>query len=179
MTPAGGRIAFSKSEIVEASEAAEARVDGFLAGNEPDPEDLFGAGIHDAEDTDPRWERWRDAVSQFRETGYWPHDPWYDPLPFPPGTRLSAFVWTLRGDEVWTWAGASWVRADPQPARRFRLLVGTVCDQRGQHKLTAVTTIHLVCDDCGITSETGSIVDLCGIRRGWHGRPGVSQRRLR
>jgi hypothetical protein len=150
----GQTFAFSQSEVLDASDMSRAWIDGFLAGNEPQPEEMFGIGIYDADDSDPRWSRWRDAVRQFRATGHWPHGPWHDVMPFPPSTRLSAFVWTLRGDEVWTWDGASWIRAEPPPERHFRSLRGTVCDQRGHHDLTAVTSVHSVCDDCGYTVET-------------------------
>lgn len=149
----GQTFSFSKNEVLDASETSRAWIDGFLAGNEPTPVDMFGVGIYDADDSDPRWSRWQDAVRQFRATGSWPHEPWHDLTPFPPGTRLPAFVWTLRGDEVWTWDGASWVRAEPQPERRFHLLLGTVCDQRGHCDLAVVTSVHTVCDDCGSTTE--------------------------
>ncbi len=109
--------------------------------------------MHDVPDSDPRWGRWHEACRLFRSTGTWSHEPWHDLIPFPGGTRLPPFVWTVRGDEVWVWKEGAWTRADSQPARRFRLLGGTVCDERSAHDLTAVTNVHLVCDDCGYTTH--------------------------
>ena len=154
-SPATGQtLSFSKSEVLDASDVSRAWIDGFLAGNEPQPDEMFGAGIYDADESDPRWRRWRDAVRQFRATGFWAHGPWHDLIPFPRGARLPEFVWTLRGDEVWTWDSVSWVRAEPQPERHTQLLLDTVCEQRGHHDVTAVTSAHAVCDDCGHTTET-------------------------
>lgn len=59
----------SLSEIVEMSPESSRWVQGFLGGNEPRPEDMFGPGIHDADDADPRWARWRAACAEFRTTG--------------------------------------------------------------------------------------------------------------
>ena len=143
----------SLSEIDEMSSASASWVAGFLAGNEPRPEDMFGPGVHDAYDSEPRLERWRRALDEFRASGEWPHARWEHLVPFPPGTKLPPFVWTLRGDEVWTWNGDDWVKADPQPRRQFRLLEGTVCFRRGHCDATGVTTVHVVCDDCGDTTQ--------------------------
>lgn len=150
-----GKVGFavSLSEIKEMSPESARWVAGFLTGNEPRPEDMFGLGMRDAHDSDPRWERWRRALAEFRATGDWPHAGWEHLIPFPPGTRLPPFVWTLRGDEVWTWNGDAWVRADPQPPRRFGHLEGTVCFEREHCVMTGVTTVHVVCDDCGDTGE--------------------------
>ena len=144
----------SLPEIEEMSPESARWVAGFLAGNEPDPEEMFGPGIHDADDADPRWERWRLAVADFRVTGKWPHAGWHYPIPFPSGLDLPAFVWTLRGDEVWAWAGSTWVKPIPSPPAGFHLLEGTVCFDRGHCRMTVVTDVHAVCDDCGHTSET-------------------------
>ncbi len=150
----GVHYSLSFSEIDEMSADSERWVAGFLAGNEPRPEDMFGPGIHDAHDSDPRWERWRRAVAEFRATGAWPHARWQYLIPFPAGTALPLFVWTLRGDEVWSWDGDAWVRADPQPPLRSGSLAGTVCAERGRCDDTMVTTVHSVCTDCGDTTET-------------------------
>lgn len=150
----GVHYSVSLSEIEDMSPDAVHWVAGFLVGNQPRPEDLFGPGIHDAHDSDPHWRRWTEAVEQFRRTGTWPHAGWSYLIPFPPGTTLPPFVWTHRGDEVWTWHGDAWVRADPQPAFRSGLLEGTVCFQRGHCGMTLVTTAHSVCDDCGATVGT-------------------------
>jgi hypothetical protein len=69
----GRRITLSKDEIEEAAPKAETWIDGFLAGNEPPPEELFGPSILDADDADPRWTSWRMEVRGFRDTGRWPH----------------------------------------------------------------------------------------------------------
>ena len=143
----------SISEIEDMSPEAARWVAGFLSGNEPSPEDMFGPGIHDAHDSDPRWERWRAALADFRATGEWPHAGWTHLIPFPPGIALPQFVWALRGDEVWTWDGNAWVRAFPQPARRHGLLEGTVCFERGHCNSTVLTSVHFVCDDCGSTDQ--------------------------
>ena len=145
-------FSISLSEIEEMSAESARWVAGFLAGNEPRPEDMFGPGIHDADDSDPRWARWRQAVSEFRTTGTWPHGPWKHLIPFPSGTTLPPFVWTLRGDEVWTWEGRRWVRAGPQPRRSDGLLEETPCVERGHCNMDAVTTVHAVCGNCGNTA---------------------------
>ncbi len=150
----GGTLMISKTEVREASDAALSWIAGYLIGNEPEPEDLFGASIHDAPEDDARWARWRDAVAIFRETGSWPHEPWRELHEFPNGTRLPEFVWTVRGDEVWTWNGRDWVLADPPPPRRFGLLDGSVCSARGRCDLEMVSTIHSLCFDCGWVTET-------------------------
>ena len=144
----------SLDEIEEMSAESSRWVAGFLAGNEPAPTEMFGPGIHDAPEEDSRWQRWHAAVDEFRTTGAWSHAQWRHLIPFPAGTTLPTFVWTLRGDEVWTWDGEAWVKANPQPARRGRLLEGTVCAGRGHCDVTMGTTVHGVCADCGDTSET-------------------------
>ena len=144
----------SLSEIDEMSPESARWVAGFLSGNEPEAEEMFGPGIHDANDSDSRWQRWRDALAEFRATGVWSHAGWGHLIPFPPGTVLPAFVWTLRGDEVWAWTGEAWARADPQPPRTHGLLQGTLCFERGHCNMAAVTTAHVVCDDCGDTAHT-------------------------
>jgi hypothetical protein len=71
-------ISICKNEIVEQSPEAEQWLAGFLAGNELRPEDMFGPSIDDAPDDDPRWGRWREAVTEFRQTGDWRYDRWPD-----------------------------------------------------------------------------------------------------
>jgi hypothetical protein len=66
-------LSVSLSEIEQASEPARYWIRGFLSGNEPPPPlDSEGYEIDDLED--PRWDRWREAVAQFRKTGAWPRD---------------------------------------------------------------------------------------------------------
>lgn len=145
----GDAIFFSLSQVTEATDSAKAWMAGFLAGSEPTAVDMFGVGILDAEDDDPRWDRWRSALADYRRTGDWPHEPWDHLLPIPDDVNLPAYVWTVRGDEVWQWDGGSWVLADPQPLRTFRLLEVTICIERGAHSMVVASTDHLICEDCG------------------------------
>jgi hypothetical protein len=69
-------LCVSKSQVTAASEEAKYWMDGFLTGTQPRAVDMFGLAIHDAEDSDPRWERWRAAIADFRRTGVWPHGRW-------------------------------------------------------------------------------------------------------
>jgi hypothetical protein len=64
----------SLSEIAEMSSEAASWIDGFLAGNGPDGQEMFGAEFHDFADDDPRVERWREAIRAFRRSGEWPTD---------------------------------------------------------------------------------------------------------
>lgn len=153
--PTGRRsIRFSLSEVTDASVLARAWIAGFLAGSEPEPNDMFGPGMVDAADDDPRWNRWRSAIAEYRRTGSWPHAPWTYLLPIPAGADVPDYVWTVRGAEVWRWDGADWVLADPQPVRNFRVLVGTVCGDRGTHSTDDLSTAHMLCPDCGYVIHT-------------------------
>ena len=71
----GDPIYFSMSDIVEATDTANAWIAGFLAGSEPDATTMFGVGFLD-DDDDPRWERWTEALSEYRRSGEWPHERW-------------------------------------------------------------------------------------------------------
>ncbi len=62
----------SLDEMEEMSPEAKSWVDGFLAGNAPNGEYMFGDEFHDLDDDDPRVEQWREAVASFRRTGQWP-----------------------------------------------------------------------------------------------------------
>lgn len=146
----------SLSEITEMSPEARYWITGFLHGNEPAPEDMFGPGIHDANDDDPRWTRWRTAVDEFVSTGEWRQPNWRRPRPFPSGTQLPSYVWTRRIDGIWHWQDGGWALADPQPELVGGMLAGTVCAERGRCDLTAVTPMHSVCDDCG-DSDDGTV----------------------
>jgi hypothetical protein len=127
--------------------------DGFLAGSEPAADAMFGVRIFDAEDDDPRWDRWRSALADYRRTGDWPHAPWEYLLPIPRGADIPSHVWTVRGDEVWQWKGDSWVVEKPQPSRLFRVLEGTTCHERNVHSMVVMSTAHLVCEECGLVSQ--------------------------
>ena len=151
--PDGEVLYISKSDVLEASDLAWAWIDGFLAGNAPPPSHQFGPSIHEAGDEDERLRRWREAVYEFRASGAWPHEEWRRLIPFAPGTELPAFTWTLQGDEVWEWADGQWRCADPQPQRDYKLLVGTLCHERGHCDLAAGDSAHAVCVDCGASVE--------------------------
>jgi len=161
----GMYLRVSKRDIAELSPEAEAWMAGFLAGNEPEPQDMFGPGGTEAADDDPRMVRWRQALAEFRRTGWWPQAGWVDVVPFPPGTRLPEFVWTRRGDEIWSWDGATWTKADPQPALASGRLSGSVCSQRGHCDLDHVTSVHLVCSGCG---ETTLVIPDGYNEENWH-----------
>jgi hypothetical protein len=147
-------VTFSKGEVTDASELSAAWVDGYLAGNAPSAGEMFGPQMADAFDEDSRFDRWRRAVADYRESGWWPYSPWRDTLPFPPAAELPDYVWELRGDEVWTWSSSTWLRADPQPALDGRVLAGSVCATRQHHSMVVASTAHIVCEDCGETRET-------------------------
>ena len=66
---------------------------------------------------------------------------------------MPSHVWTVRGDEVWQWDGDSWVLADQEPLRTFRVLDGTICDERNAHSMVVISTAHVVCEDCGFASH--------------------------
>ena len=150
----GVDLCVSKSEVINASREARYWIAGFLTASEPAASEMFGPAMFEAGDDDPRWQRWRAACAEFRETGSWLHSPWTEPLPFPAGTQLSVTPWVLRGDEIWIWNGQAWARADPQPPRQFLLLKNTICFERGHCDMQTVTTVHAVCIDCGSTSES-------------------------
>ncbi|MCW2494457.1 hypothetical protein [Jatrophihabitans sp.] len=61
----------SKSEITACSTEASYWIDGYLHGAEPEASRMFGEGIWDSTDPDPRWEQWRDALDEFHATGVW------------------------------------------------------------------------------------------------------------
>lgn len=63
------RFCVSKSEIEDCSLEARYWIKGFLAGNEPDaPTNDEGDYLPDDA---PAFERWREAIKQFPETGIW------------------------------------------------------------------------------------------------------------
>jgi hypothetical protein len=153
----GYYVSISKYEITDASEMARAWIAGFLWGNEPEPEEMFGDRIYLLDDDhDPKWQRWREAVADFRETGLWIWGRWTRLTPFPEGTSLPEFVWTRRGGDVWTWAGTRWVEADPPPELvDAEFLAGSVCAERGAHNDPMTDPHHNVCMDCGRSHEIG------------------------
>lgn len=64
-------FAVSRSEIERCSSEAAIWIRGFLSGNEP-PVPLEPTGYSIDDDRDPRYKRWREAISEFRRTGAWP-----------------------------------------------------------------------------------------------------------
>ncbi len=124
-------VTISKNEITECSEEARYWIDGFLVGNEADADEMFGAAmLHDALDDDPRWERWRGALAQFRRSGVWMHERWRDLPAFPPwGGPPPVRVGAARGRSM-DLGRADMVLVDPQPLRSFHLLDGTLCAER-------------------------------------------------
>ena len=160
--PRHGGFNISRSDVVDASDLARVWIDGFLNGSEPRPEDMFGDGIHLLDDDhDPRWLRWRAAVGEYRRTGDWPYDPWRRLVPAP---DLPDGAWTLRGDEVWRWDGARWGLAEPQPALHWKMLAGSLCDERGHCDLEDRSR-HSVCVGCAHVSALGWLSDDYEIRR--------------
>jgi len=61
-------------EIEEMSAEAEIWISGYLAGNEPSGEEMYGEEWFEFADVDPRVERWRRAIALFRQTGVWATD---------------------------------------------------------------------------------------------------------
>jgi hypothetical protein len=141
------------SDVVEATDTANAWIAGFLAGSELDATTMFGVGILD-DDDGPRWERWAAALAEYRRSGDWPHERWQHLLPIPTGANLPPYVWMVRGDEVWRWDTDRWTLAVPQPPRTLRLIDGTACAERGTRSMATVSTVHLVCEQCGSASQT-------------------------
>lgn len=64
-------LSVSKSEIERCSDESSYWIRGFLSGNEP-AKPLEPDGYEIDELDDPRWQRWRDAIAEFRTTGTWP-----------------------------------------------------------------------------------------------------------
>jgi len=139
----------SLAEIEEMSPEAERWVRGFLAGNEPEPEHMFGPSIHDATDSDDRWPRWREAVANFRRTGDWEPEPWRELAVLPPDASFTVQPWTVIADELRQWNGIDWHCKAPGPARERTLLLGSVCHERRHHDLTVLAEGGAICDDCG------------------------------
>ncbi|MDQ6726113.1 MAG: hypothetical protein M3066_08125 [Actinomycetota bacterium] len=64
----------SLGEIEEMSAEAEIWINGYLAGNEPPGEEMYGEEWFELADDDPRFERWRRAITLFHQTGVWVTD---------------------------------------------------------------------------------------------------------
>ncbi|MDP1793701.1 MAG: hypothetical protein Q8K63_06140 [Acidimicrobiales bacterium] len=65
----------SLHEITAMSTSAEQWIDGFLAGSEPEPADMFGAESDEWDSSDPRLDEWRRVIGRYRRTGIWPPPP--------------------------------------------------------------------------------------------------------
>ena len=98
----------SLDDIEEMAEESALWVQGFLNGNEPGPADMFGPAIHQADESDPKWQRWRAAVAKFRDTGRWAPARWRQLPPTPPDIEGAPRAWTVIGDEYWSWDGHEW-----------------------------------------------------------------------
>ena len=134
-------------------------VEGYLAGAEPEPQQVFGPDIHDVGFEDERWLRWQQMVRDFRASGTWLLQDWWDPAPLPAVAlaSLSAVPWVVRGADVWIWQGQEWVRAQPQPVVSRGFLVGSACELRDDHDedQVEVSEQQWVCRDCGHLTEFG------------------------
>jgi hypothetical protein len=145
-------LAVSRADIRNSSTEARYWVEGFLSGNEPDGDQMFGPAFLDQDDR--LAERWQNALSHFTQAGNWPYGDWILPLPFPAGCEFVATPWFLRADEIWTWSPQGWIKKEPQPLDPPDYLPpGTHCRDEG-HSMATVTDCHLVCDQCGMTLET-------------------------
>jgi len=114
----------STPDIHATSALTRTWLDGYLAGAEPRPEEFFGPAIHEVGFEDERWVRWQQLVRDFRASGVWLLQDWWDPSPLPVGVALPARPWVLQGAEVWSWRGRSWVRAEARPTVRRGFLGG-------------------------------------------------------
>ncbi len=156
----------SKQDIDVLSPSAQAWLEGYLAGAEPEPQEVFGPDIHDVGVEDERWVRWQQLVRDFRASGTWLLQDWWDPAPLPAGVDLPALLavpavpWVVRGAEVWTWQQEGqergWVRAQPQPALSRGFLVGSACERRDDHdeEVVAFSERQWMCRDCGHLIES-------------------------
>jgi hypothetical protein len=147
----GTRI--SASDVMDASPIARAWIDGFLAGNEPAPGEMFGEQVYDLPDDHPKWIRWRAAVTRFRATGRWDGGHWYELDPIDPSAQLVEPAWARRGDEIWLWDGNAWNEADPQPEWSSTGPPDTRCEVRQAHNIGVVSARHLQCEDCGKVTQ--------------------------
>ncbi|MER7074191.1 hypothetical protein, partial [Terrabacter sp. NPDC000476] len=148
------------------SPSAQASLEGYLAGAEPEPQEVFGPDVHDVGGEDERWARWQQLVRDFRASGTWPLQDWWDPAPLPAGVDLPALLeapavpWVVRGAEVWTWQQQGqereWVREQPQPPLSRGFLVGSACERREYHdeEVVAVSERQWMCCDCGHLIES-------------------------
>jgi len=155
----GSHVTISRSDVRDASPEAWAWIDGFLAGNEPELHEFLGIdslGADSMPADDPAWQRYEEALAEFRSTGSMPFPINARPtLPPPPG--LSPEPWSAAGGEVFGWSGTGWAPLDPQPQMNFGARVGTVCEERGHHDLASAGEHHLFCGDCGETTEVFSV----------------------
>lgn len=154
-TALGHGVFISAAEVSDASPEAQAWIDGYLAGGEPGPAGMFGREIYKLPDSDPKWDRWRDAVKRFRASGYWTGGSWMDLSPIEPSANLVQPAWTRRGDELWEWDGSRWSPAEPQPPWEGRERPGSLCESDG-HSLAVLDARHLQCENCGLTDEVES-----------------------
>jgi hypothetical protein len=142
-------FAVAKYEITEMSPASAIWIRGFLAGNEPEPDDMFGpptSGDHD----DVRLDRWQAAIDHFRMTGHWWPQPWF-PLPDLSTLGLRSLQpYAVLGDERWIWGPGGWALDHVVADGHFSTLKVTECDTRGRHSMVAISEDRVMCDTCGL-----------------------------
>jgi hypothetical protein len=146
-----GTFSVSKGQITDCSPDAENWISAYLNGNEPPFGEAFGH--YDGPLFEARYARWLKAVATFRSSGEWHMQPYHQMTSFEAETRLPNFVWTIIGDEVWRWRENRWNLVEPTPPHKGRLLEGSVCAAREHHNMAEADSSHLVCTDCGWTSE--------------------------
>jgi len=157
---AGVMAKFSKSDVVRASERAEAWIAGFLAGSEPSVLDVADAADTspetgaDREPSDADFDRWRTVAHRYRRTGILPtiHNSPLPPLPDAglPGPQ----PWLESACRILVWREGRWTVEQP-----FALTGGfaadSVCGQRRYHHLELVSPDYLICTDCGFVNLIG------------------------
>ena len=159
----------SLSDIESMTDEAACWIAGFLAGNEPGPEEYLGIEHIDAalevEPTATELDRWRNFTAEFRRTGYCPMlkaRP-IEPVPITDARRRRIRVdpwvpWSYAGQRVWIQRDEPWVEADPQPPTdEWGFLPDSICAQRAFHEdvedddddVDNLSAEWGVCQDCG------------------------------
>ena len=146
--------AVCKHEILAMSEESAMWVDGFLAGNAPPIDVMFGPSIYgeDVDFDDPRWGRWRRAIASFRADGRWLPKPWFDLPDLPSDMSFAVAPCALIADEYWMWEHGHWQQQPPPPLIPGHLLVDTICYQRRHHDTDYESPVGdvVTCHDCGL-----------------------------
>lgn len=149
-------VTLDRRDVTEASREAWIWIDGFLAGNAPSLQEFLALDYDSANaaaDEQPTiWDRYWAALDHLRATGSMPY-PMGGRATLPPPPDLPLEPWILRIGQVLRWDGTAWVPQDPQPAMRYAMMVGTVCDARSHCRSEGVGDWHLYCPDCGELTE--------------------------